>query len=230
MLSRLFKKKTLRKYTDFKFKVNQTVKVAFEENSKLYTLPTRIQDVFIDRIKIYCPSVDGRIISIEKGRKLDVNVIDNSGVGSFTTTVVDREGGAIPSLTLLKPVKVKRQQRRRSPRVKACLSVYCELLESDTLTENLLVLDEQPLWTQDISQFGVCLTASSKFPINQLVKMRITLIKPERIIIVKARILRVIEDTIYKQYLNCAEFEQISEDDSLLINQFINNNYRHELA
>lgn len=232
MLGKLFRKENTQKYSRFEFKVNKTVKLSFEQDAKRYNLSTRIQDVFEDSIKIYSPSVDGLVVSVDKGRELDVQVIDLSGVYSFSTTVHDREGGTIPSLTILKPQKVTRQQRRKCPRVRACLSVYCELLKSDTDIEvdPQLLSDVEPLWTQDISQSGICLTAPAKFPINQLVQMRITLIKPERVIFAKARIIRVIEDSIYRQYLNCAQFEEISEQDSNAINHFIKNNYRSELA
>lgn len=234
MLGNLFKKDSSEKNSRFEFKVNKTVKLSFEQDAKHYNLTTRIQDVFDDSIKIYSPTVDGRLVSIEKGRELDVKVIDLSGVYSFSTPVTGREGGAIPSLTLRKPKKVLRQQRRKNPRVRACLSVYCELLESDTEidleVDRKLLSEDEPLWTQDISQSGICVTAAAKFPINQLVRMRITLIKPEKVIFAKARILRVIEDSIYGQYLNCAEFEEISEYDCSAISQFIKNNYSAELA
>lgn len=114
-------------------KVNKKIDLEVNEGVYKGKFRSRIQDIGDGEISITAPLKKGEYIPLRVGTRVNLMVFDESAICVFKCTILQREKGRVPTLTLKLPEKYKRIQRRNfyRLRIKLPLLYRPEPLEED---------------------------------------------------------------------------------------------------
>lgn len=119
-------------------------------NSKTYVLKSYIKRADDNAILIEPPTINGIVISLNKGQYIKLHLKTNEGVFSGMSSVVGKELSEISGLIIAYPTNVKFNQRREYIRVPLKLPIDLIIIEDNITTEENVI----NIITEDISGTG----------------------------------------------------------------------------
>jgi c-di-GMP-binding flagellar brake protein YcgR len=206
----------------FRFKLNQRIRMQFSLAGGHGTYMSSVQDVFEHVVRVYLPAPGGVPLDVPLGAPINVTVFDNSGMYDFISKVTGLDRGRIAYLELAKPTRVKRYQKRKSVRTRAMLpAFYLVALSSRSMLESA-AQESGHVMTRDISENGLCLLMPNRLTVGMTLELRVQL--PVRVVKVLGEVVRVDRDQFSDKYFTGVIIQQISDEDLLLIQEFVERN------
>lgn len=172
---------------------------------------SRVEDLFPNRVVLAAPIKNNKIVPLKRGEVIKIKYWGGSAGYSFTTRVLRRKGGHLPTITVELPEKIKRWQRRNYLRVSASIPLTFTLTNSDGKSKHPQIYRSE---TIDISGGGVML--KSPLLIEKGSYLELELMLPQRgVIVALGRIVRIQERSSKNKhfYLLGIEFSVIKESD-----------------
>lgn len=199
-------------------KINQLVNVAIGSNSeKLTYYPTRIEGVSENEIQIGIPIVNGAVISVYEGDKVEVSYQVKKDYNqvvfySFVSRIRKRIKIPIPVMVIDLPDKVHREQKRNYLRMPVKLPCHWSALNNE---------DEIAATTLDLSGGGCLLQTEEPIEVRSIIKLRLSL--PNNVFTINCRVVRVLtpEAKTGTTYTCGLEFDQIRENQRDIIIKYL---------
>lgn len=195
-----------------KIKVNQNAQMKIIEGIYQGVYLTRIEDIAEDIIKIAVPIVQGQLVPINVGTKVEVLVLDYGKAYGFISEVVDRQAVPLPMLKIRFPQKVKKVQRRNFVRVESFLPVQYSDQNKIKQKKEVSIKTGK---TADVSGGGLCLSTIE--PVEHGQQLWLSLQLPNKCTIEAiGKVVRVSDRIVQgteKRYYSAIQFVEIDERD-----------------
>lgn len=172
---------------------------------------SRVEDLFPDKVVLAAPIKNNKIVPLKRGEVIKIKYWGGSAGYSFTTRILQRRGGRIPTITVELPEKIRRWQRRNYLRISANLPLTFTLTSSDGNIKYPQIYHTE---TIDISGGGVMIKSPLLIEKDSYLELELTL--PQRgIIVALGRIVRAQKRASRNKhfYLLGIEFSVINESD-----------------
>lgn len=164
---------------------------------------TRIEEVGKRILSIGVPIVEGQFMPLREGTRLEVVFCDNLTAYAFSSVIIKRIAGSLPSFIIEFPSKIKKIQRRKYVRVPVVNPIKYQIIEKEGLS------DEKQGYTIDLSGGGILFKADEKIPEKTLLFITMRLFDGE--IQVPAKVTRCVKQEDKNFYKISVEFQEISE-------------------
>jgi len=190
-------------------KTNQLVEVAIINHQEPTLYKTRVEGITKDQIYIGIPIVNGALLPVYQGEKVQVSYQVKKEYNqvitySFTSLVHSREKSPVPVMVLGLPDKVHKAQRRNYLRIPVELLCNWRIPEDDTFHKGIVI---------DLSGGGCLLKTQQELSEGSKIQLELTL--PDKpTLVLNAQAVRVLnrDDKSNIVYHIGLEFENIREN------------------
>ncbi|NPV28226.1 MAG: hypothetical protein HPY58_00950 [Firmicutes bacterium] len=200
-------------------KINQRVEIQLRDSSYAGSYPSRVEEIFPDKIVFAAPLKKGTLIPLRKGDTITVNYWGQTGSYSFTTRVIKTQVQQVPVIIAERPREVTRIQRRNYLRIPVALPLTFSILEDLEHAARSEIFRAE---TVDLSGGGVMIKSPVKLSKDEYLEIELTLPRKGTINLV-GRVVRTQEtkDQGGLFYLVGIDFVVIDESDRDRIIAFV---------
>ncbi len=156
-----------------KLKINQKVEIQLQNGSYAGSHPSRVEEIFPDKIIFAAPLKRGMAIPLKKGDVITVHYWGQTAGYSFTTKILETKlQRLLPVIVAAKPEKVTRIQRRNFLRIPVALRLTFSILEDLEHNSGSEIFHTE---TVDLSGGGVMIKSPVKLLRDQCLEIELTL-------------------------------------------------------
>jgi len=152
-------------------KVNQLVEIEVMKDAEPEVYRSRVENISNSWIILGAPLVKGSPILLLPGTQIRVNYYDSQAVYTFEAEVISQSSGLKPTVTVSRPISIRRTQRRNFVRLDSKLPVSFVVINDELVEAG----NPQRGTTLDISGGGIRFETSEHLPEGTVLDLNIEL-------------------------------------------------------